>query len=152
MNPGSGMNQFWKSLILFYTKRADEAHEFISKFVREPASDSWTHLSVFLKHVIRGEKDKLLLMMDTDFASIHMSDPQSSYLLAALYSYLGEREESLRWLESSIESGFNNYPFMNEIDPFLANIRGEERFRVLMKEVKLNWEKYEVYCKTGIPE
>ena len=152
MNPGSGMNQFWKSLILFYTKRADEAHEFISKFVREPASDSWTHLSVFLKHVIRGEKDKLLLMMDTDFASIHMSDPQSSYLLAALYSYLGEREESLRWLESSIESGFNNYPFMNEIDPFLTNIRGEERFRALMKEVKLNWEKYEAYCKTGIPE
>ncbi len=152
MNPGSGMNQFWKSLILFYNERADEAYEFISKFVREPARDSWTHLSIFLKYVIRGEKDKLHRMMDTDFATIHLSDPQSSYLIAALYSHLGEGEESLRWLESSVERGFNNYPFINVLDPFLANIRSEERFKKLMKEVKLNWESYEVYCNIRIPE
>ncbi len=146
MNPESEMNKFWKALVLFYNKRADEAYKFINKNINEPARDSWTHLSIFLKYVIKGEKDKLLLTMNPDFVRIHQSDPQSSYLISALYSFLGEKEESLKWLEISIGGGFINYPFMNEFDPFLGNIRGDERFRKLMQRVKQIWESYEVYC------
>jgi len=84
--------------------------------------------------------------MNPEFVRIHMSDPQSSYLISALYSFIGEKEESLKWLEISIGGGFMIYPFMNEFDPFLENIRGDERFRKLMKRVKQIWESYEVYC------
>ncbi len=146
MNPESEMNKFWKSLVLFYNRRDDEAYEFISSCVKEPARDAWTHLSIFLKHVIKGEKDKLHLIMNPDIVRIQQLDPQSSYLISALYSHLGEKEESLNWLEISSGGGFNNYPFMNELDPFLANIRDDERFKTLMKRVKLIWESYEVYC------
>ena len=40
--------------------------------------------------------------------------------------------------------GFINYPFLNEYDPFLENIRREERFKKLMKRVKHEWENFEV--------
>jgi len=33
---------------------------------------------------------------------------------------------------------------MNEIDPFLKNIRGEDRFKKLMERVKKEWEELEV--------
>jgi TolB-like protein/lipoprotein NlpI len=150
MNPESEMNKFWKSLVLFYNKRAGEAYKFINKYINEPATDSWTHLSIFLKYVIEGQKDKLLLTMNSDFVRIHQLDPQSSYLISALYSFLGEKEESLKWLEISIRGGFINYPFINEFDPFLENIRAEDRFRKLMQRVKQIWESYEVYCNIDI--
>jgi hypothetical protein len=50
LTPDSGMNQFFKSLVLLYNDRADEAYEFICKFVEEPATDMWTQLTIFLKY------------------------------------------------------------------------------------------------------
>jgi hypothetical protein len=81
---------------------------------------------------------------------IHQQDPQSSYIIAAFYSFLDEKEESLKWLEIAAGGGFINYPFMNGLDPFLSKIRGDERFTELMTKVKKAWESYEVYCNIGI--
>jgi hypothetical protein len=47
-------------------------------------------------------------------------------------------------LEHSIGGGLINYPFLNEFDPFLENIRGEPRFKKLMQRVKHEWENFEV--------
>jgi hypothetical protein len=150
MNSESEMNKFWKSMVLFYNKRAGESYKFIDKYISEPARDSWTHLSIFLKYVIKGERDKLFQTMNPDFVRIHQLDPQSSCLISALYSFLGEKEEALKWLKISVDGGFINYPFMNEYDPFLENIRGDDRFRNLMQKVKRTWESYEVYCNINI--
>jgi TolB-like protein/lipoprotein NlpI len=144
--PGSGMNQFWKALILFYCGRNEEADEFISRTVEEPPKDSWTHLSVLLKYVIKGQKDRLHSLMDPQFAGIHRLDPQNSYLIGALYSYLGKKKKSLEWLENAVSRGFNNYPFMNRHDFLLNGIRDEERFKKLLKKVKRRWESFEVFC------
>jgi TolB-like protein/tetratricopeptide (TPR) repeat protein len=144
LSPESGMNQFWKSLILLYNNRADEAYEFISESVREPGRDTWTQLTVFLKYVIKGEKDKLESLLAPDFIRTHKSNPQNSYNIAAFYSYLNDKEKSLEWLENAVERGFINYPFLNEYDPLLENIRGEERFRILMNRVRYESESYRI--------
>ena len=46
------------------------------------------------------------------------------------------KNEALYWLENAVNLGFINYPFFNDYDPLLDNIREEERFRKLMKRVK----------------
>lgn len=147
-SPKSRMNQFWKSLILFYNKRLDEAYEFISLSVEEPATDSWSQLSVFLKYVIKGEKDKMSLLQNAEFIKIHQLDPLNSYLIAAFYSHVGKKKKSLEWLENSFDRGFLNYKILNEYDPFLIELHEEERFKKLMKKVKQRWESFEVYCGT----
>lgn len=40
--------------------------------------------------------------------------------------------------------GFINYPFFSKIDPFLENIRGDERFKKLIERVKREWENFEI--------
>ena len=60
------------------------------------------------------------------------------------YALLGEKEKALNWLENTIECGFINYPFLSDIDPFLENIRRENRFKKIMKRVKNEWENFEV--------
>jgi TolB-like protein len=146
LTPESRMNQFWKSLILLYNNRPEGSYEFISQYVQEPARDSWTQLAIFLKYILKGEKDKLEVLLSPDFIKAHWLDPQNSYLIAALYSYLGEKEQSLKWLEHAVEGGFMNFPFLNEYDPLLKNIRGENRFIILLEKVRQQWERFAAYC------
>ena len=48
------------------------------------------------------------------------------------------------WLEHAVECGNINYPLFSERDPWLENIRGEERFKALMVRVKRDWETFEI--------
>jgi hypothetical protein len=64
--------------------------------------------------------------------------------MAEGYALIGEKDEAINWLEEGMKWGFINYPFLNEIDPFLENIRGEPRFKKLMERVKHEWENFEV--------
>jgi hypothetical protein len=60
------------------------------------------------------------------------------------YALIDEREEAIDWIEEATKWGFINYLFLNEIDPLLKNIRGEDRFKELMRHVKHEWENFEV--------
>ena len=61
-----------------------------------------------------------------------------------LYAMLDEKEKTLNWSENAVNLGFINYPYMSQHDPFLENIRGEERFKKLMERVNYEWENFEV--------
>lgn len=52
--------------------------------------------------------------------------------MAESYALIHEKEEALDWLEHGINWGFVDCAFLNEYDPFIENIRGEERFKKLM--------------------
>jgi len=143
LSPDSGMAQFWKALVLLYNDRANEAYEFICKFVEEPGKDLYSQLTIFLKYVIKGHKEKLTSLLTSDFirfTRIH----QDSYHMATFYSYLDEKEKSLEYLENAVKQGVINYPLLSEQDKLLNNIRGEERFKKLMERVKYEWENFEV--------
>jgi non-specific serine/threonine protein kinase len=144
LTPDSVMHQFWKSLILFYNNRSDEAYEFICKFVEETTTNIWAQATICIKYVITREIDKLTALMTPDFVKSIKMDLQYSYHFATFYSYLDENEKSLEFLENAINRGFINYPLISEFDPFLENIRGEERFKRLMERVKYEWENFEV--------
>ena len=54
----------------------------------------------------------------------------------------GDREEAFSWLENSIEHGNFNYPFLNEYDPFLKNLRDDARFKKLIQKIKTEWDNF----------
>ena len=63
--------------------------------------------------------------------------------MAASYALINEKNEAIDRVECAIKCGFINYPLLMEYDPFLANIRGEERFKKLMERAKYEWERFE---------
>ena len=72
-------------------------------------------------------------------------DEHCSWQMADCYALLDQKVEALDWLEhASLNRGFINYPLLAEKDPWLANLRGEERFQKLMEQVKYEWEHFEV--------
>ena len=71
-------------------------------------------------------------------------DEQFSWEMAANYALIDHPQEAMDWLENAVNRGFVNYPFLNEFDPLLNNIRSEPEFKKLMERVKNEWERFEV--------
>jgi non-specific serine/threonine protein kinase len=140
----SSMWQFWKSITLLYNDCPNESHDFINEYVKEPGIDSVSQLIIFLKYVLKGDKNQLSSLLTPELIIYVQKDNQLSWHMATFYSYLIEKHQSLEWLENAVDRGFINYPFLDKYDKLLENIRGEERFKKLMKRVKYEWENFEV--------
>jgi len=105
---------------------------------------AWENMCLFMKYSWKGQKEDALKSMTAELAEASKWDDLWSLLMAECYAFLNESEQALFWLENTINYGIINYPFLNEYDPFLENIRGEERFKKLMERVKTEWENFEV--------
>jgi hypothetical protein len=96
-------------------------------------------MAKFLKFAFQGEKSLALDSLTDDSKAKLKLDCEWSWLVADGFALIGEKEEALDWLESIVNSDFINYPLLNEHDPNLHNIRSEERFKTLIKRVKIAW-------------
>ncbi|OVE79252.1 hypothetical protein BVY01_02965, partial [bacterium I07] len=104
----------------------------------------FTHLGIFLKHAIKGKKNEALKSVTPEVQKWSSNDFTNPWYLVLGYSIIDDKEQALNWLEKWIDLGCINYPFLNKYDPFLENIRGDERFKKLMERVKYEWENFEV--------
>jgi non-specific serine/threonine protein kinase len=102
------------------------------------------HMGRFFKYCLQGDKANALQSISEQLTETAMKDEEMSWFMADGYALLDEKEEALSWLENAANRGFVNYPFLSEYDPFLKNLRGDERFDKLMARVKHEWENFEV--------
>jgi non-specific serine/threonine protein kinase len=142
--PEASMWQLWKALALLYNGKIAEMVEFLSNAVKEPWEDSISGFLVFLKYALKGDAEKMEQVLTTDLIKLLQADCQYSWHMASIFSYINDRDKSLKWLENAVDRGFINYPMLNEYDPLLENIRGEARFKKLMDSTKIAWENFEV--------
>jgi len=140
----ASMWQLWKAIALLYNGKIAETIDLISNAVKEPGVDSLSGFLIFLKYALKGETDKMNLVLTDELTKNVQADCQYSWHMASVYSYINERNESLKWLENAVNRGFINYPMLNDFDPLLENVRGSERFKKLMEQVKYEWENFEV--------
>jgi len=61
--------------------------------------------------------------------------------VAAIHALLGEPDLAAEWLADTAQNGFPCYRFF-ETDPLLESLRGEERFRSLMVELRTECDGY----------
>ena len=78
-------------------------------------------------------RQEIQLTIQNKKSFIHYHHAQ--YDIACIHALLGEKDEALRWLTDAAHNGFPCYRFF-EIDPLLESIRGEERFRTLVSELR----------------
>jgi len=143
MAPKVPMLRFWYALSLAYAKRFRESLSILDIHSEASSSDTiFVPLGKLLKASLQGEGEKISPLLTPGVLKTFKRDPQLSYHLGSFYSFLNQPANALDWLENAIGRGICPYPFM-EVDPFLANIRGEERFKKLMERVKYEWEHFE---------
>lgn len=144
MDPESPYTRWAYGTVLAWARRIDEACEILEKIVRDTPDIIFGQFASLLVNALRGRKNEALQVITPELISVVKLQWQMPWMLASIYSMLGETDESLDWLEHAINRGFINYPFLAKKEPFLENIRGEKRFKKLMKRVKHEWENFEV--------
>jgi hypothetical protein len=122
----------------------DEACKYFDLAHQAEPNSLFLKEGVFLSLALRGKKRELLSRLKgSDVEFFAKRNFAYSYYVSTCYAIIGAKEIALDWLDNSIQ-GCANYPFINEYDPLLESIRGEERFNQLMKKAKHEWENYEV--------
>jgi non-specific serine/threonine protein kinase len=139
----SPLAQMYYSWMLVYNGKRDEALAVIDRMGRESAGNVQVVFSLLLKYALLNDQESGLRLMTPEFQKTCRRDYEWSYWVAGRLSLLGAKEEALDWLENAVHHGFIAYPFM-QCDPFLDNIRSEERFKKLMAWAKNEWENFEV--------
>ncbi|MFQ5754301.1 MAG: tetratricopeptide repeat protein [bacterium] len=134
--------------ILAWQKNYDKVFELVDQMLQKASHDR-IHANVaewclFFKYALQGEKAKAFETLTEDVKRWIWNDPESVWLGVSNYALIDEKEEALIWLEHAVNRGWINYPLCAEKDPFLENIRGEPRFKKIMKGVKYEWENFEV--------
>ena len=145
MIPELMWSKFWLANIYAAKNDINKAITTIDETVQIEGIDQIIkELLLFFKYVLLGDKEKALKALGKKAKTYTWNDPDFSYFMSGYYALLHEKEEAFRWIEHSIDRDFLNFPFLNSTYPFLENIRGEARFKKLMKTMKHEWENFEV--------
>ena len=139
-NPVAQINY---SVMLAYNGKRDEALAVIDRMGTTSAANMVTVMSLLLKYALLEDKESALRVLTPEAQKTCRRDWEMSYWVANMLSLVGAKEEALDWLENAINRGYINYPLFR-CDPFLDNIRGEERFEKIMEHAKYEWEHFEV--------
>jgi serine/threonine protein kinase/Tfp pilus assembly protein PilF len=136
--------RYWYAKNLAYKHNYEEASNLFDLIAKDSPGTIWAWLSLFSKYALQKKKSKALQSVTEEFKSLAQKDEILPILMAESFALIDEKEEAFSWLEQGVNWGFIHYPFLSEHDPFLENIRGEERFKKLMERVKYEWEHFEV--------
>jgi TolB-like protein/Tfp pilus assembly protein PilF len=142
IDPENPISQFFYSWTLAYNNKIEDALSRIDQMEKE-SPDVSAKLGLLLKYGLLKDKEKAFQVMTADFQKTCKRDPEWSHYVGVMLSLLDAKKEALDWLENAVNQGLINYPALKH-DAFLANIRGEERFKRLMERVKYEWEHFEV--------
>jgi len=121
---------------------ANQAITIIDQMATASPHSLYTKWMLLLKYGLLHDRDRLFQEITEDFQK-NMRGRGGGYWVAVPLALVGSIKEAIDWLEYDVR-WFHNYPFLAEKDPFLANVRGEPRFRKLMERVKKEWEEFEV--------
>jgi eukaryotic-like serine/threonine-protein kinase len=143
-DPENPIAQFYNAMTLAYLNQVDKAFSIIEQGANATPGNAFTKLGLMLRYAMLKDKDRVFQEMPPDFRKTCQRDVTFSHHLAGIFALLSEKKEALDWLENAVNRGFINYPLLAEKDLFLANLRGEERFKKLMERVKYEWQHFEV--------
>jgi serine/threonine protein kinase/tetratricopeptide (TPR) repeat protein len=144
MDPHNPLSTWFLAWALTFAGRNDEAYDLIDRLAEQAKGTIYASLGLFTKYALQGKKRAALAEVTPQLEKAAKGVEYLSRDMAHAYALIDEKEKALEWLENAVKRGFIAYPFLNNHDPFLANIREEERFIKLMESVKYAWETFEI--------
>jgi eukaryotic-like serine/threonine-protein kinase len=132
------------SWALAWAGQIEEAIIVADQSAKEAPNIVQKKLGLILKHSLLGDASSVRAEITPQFYEWSHRECTWSYFVATSFALADAKDEAIDWLEHAVDLGWINYPGIAEKDPFLNNIRGEERFKKLLERVKYEWENFEV--------
>ena len=136
---------FFFAQILAFNNKLEEAYTIFDDILLKYPTNMFAPFGQCYKFALQGNKEKALQAMSNNVKEkARYKNLYLARIMAECDALIGEKDEAITSLECAVNLGAINYPLYSEVDPFLENIRGEERFKKLMERVKHEWETFEV--------
>jgi tetratricopeptide (TPR) repeat protein len=129
---------FWLGVFAAIAQRRDEACQRLRQVIEaESAVESWKITCTVLEAALRGDVETVRHeFKTTDVLDVAKIDWTLSWLLAGVFTQIGETDEALGWLEKALELGFINHRFFSAVDPFLVPLRDDAQFQAVMDRMR----------------
>ncbi len=88
---------------------------------------------LFLKYALLGKNEQALNAVTEDLRTAAWWDDHWSLVMADGYALVGELDDALLWLDHAIDYGYWSVRFL-QCEPFLENLRSDERFDALVEK------------------
>lgn len=132
--PADEKKLFYGGVIYFYSKKRERAIALFDSAFNVDKSSIWSTFGQAYKEASLGNDERVLNIAER-LEERNIVDGERRYRLVHFYALIGKKEDALRNLKKSIESGFFNFPYISN-DPFLDNIRGTKEFKNLLAQAK----------------
>jgi TolB-like protein/Tfp pilus assembly protein PilF len=135
VEPNHPMVRIFRSTVLFYSGKEDEAIEIIQNVLENnPQMDGIRPLlAIFLAH--QGKSEEARAQMTDEARGLAKADHDMAYWMCSASTQLGEIDQGFYWLERAIKLGNENKPWF-ETDKMLAPLRADSRFAELMNKIE----------------
>jgi tetratricopeptide (TPR) repeat protein len=95
--------------------------------------------ATLLAQMLRGEVDALRAAWTAPMMAAVRSQGYLSRDVSTYYARAGLHDQALDLLTNAVNLGISDYPYLAEIQPFLAPLRSDPRFLALMARVEGAW-------------
>ncbi|HEY6802524.1 MAG TPA: protein kinase [Pyrinomonadaceae bacterium] len=135
IEPDHPMIKVFRARAFSYLGRVDEALQIMLQVLqRHPQMDGVRPMIAICLSSL-GQHTKANEQLTHKVRLVAESDYDISYWLASAYLLQGRQVEALRWLETAIGLGNENYPWF-ESDPNWSDMHQDPRFVALMSKIK----------------
>ncbi|MCK5700752.1 MAG: hypothetical protein KAI29_06350, partial [Cyclobacteriaceae bacterium] len=130
------------ALTLALNSKIEEASKLFNDLFEGKPTQFLSKFGKIFRYAINNQGQEALQLINDEIIDAANMDHLWAWYLSGIYSLIGEKEKAIDYVERATRDVFINYPLFSKYDPFLENIRGEERFKKLMEEVKYKWENF----------
>ncbi len=127
----------------YYLALANMREEAIGIFEAEGSAlqgSPYGSVSLFLSRALHGDAEGAVRHVTAQLEQAASWTEYLALFLADGYALIGQHDGALRWLRTAVSLGFINYQYLATLDPFLANVRADQRFTELILDVRARWE------------
>ena len=124
-------------------KKVKKATRLFDTLIKNQPDQFLSLMCKALRHAINNEKQETIQSVTEQVEKAAEMDHMMAWWITNVYSLIGEKDKAIYYLERTTRDVFINYPYFSRYEPLLENIRGEERFKKLMEDVKYRWENFE---------
>ena len=137
IEPEHPLIKVFRARVLYYKGEVDEAIKILQQVLQRHPQIDGVRPILAIALSAQGQHTKANEQLTPKVRQVAEADYDISYWLASAYLLQGRQVEALRWLETAISLGNENYKWF-ESDPNWTDMHEDPRFVELMSRIKNN--------------
>ena len=143
LDPSGPFTRWCCAIIFSYNPDLTESFDVLDSLIKDYPQSIYGKHALFYRSALAGDKPAALKFATDELKQEIASNNIMPMQMATGCALIDEKEEAVSWLKKAIQNGYANYVIVDK-DPILRRLDDHEDFRLLKKNLKQIWDRFEV--------